>query len=209
MTGRVAQPGEGVNFGEGQWDTAEKRGVKVVDRPIPADPLALIEDMPKEWRDAGIMDRWQREDSPSFVGPISDLNRQLSKHGLDEYVPIEEEEEEDQYSRGLNHHQAKPITLDGVTMTRKDWAEKLGIHPSTLDVRIKNHPLRIALTKPKRKTIHYSERPLAYDGVTKTWGEWAKGLGLTISAFRSRMRRHPDNMTKVMQPPKFSMRRAG
>jgi len=50
--------------------------------------------------------------------------------------------------RGSNHFQ-KLITFQGVTLNQKQWAEKLGITPTSLMRRLRNWNIEKALTEPK------------------------------------------------------------
>lgn len=50
--------------------------------------------------------------------------------------------------RGENHHQ-KLITFNGVTMNQKQWAEKIGITPTSLMRRINKWGIEKALSQPK------------------------------------------------------------
>lgn len=50
--------------------------------------------------------------------------------------------------RGSNHYQ-KLITFQGVTLNQRQWAEKLGITPTTLIRRLRNWNIEKALTEPK------------------------------------------------------------
>lgn len=57
------------------------------------------------------------------------------------------------------HPDSKPITFDGKTMNRREWAENLGISEPALRVRLKRWPLEEALTAPKKKGRNLSPGP--------------------------------------------------
>lgn len=50
-----------------------------------------------------------------------------------------------------NTRNCKRYEHNGVTMTHNEWAEKIGISPSTLTQRIKRHGVEAALSMPKQK----------------------------------------------------------
>ena len=200
--GKIAQPGEGVNFGEGQWMKGEPAEVEHV---LPADPLIYIAKMPRDWIDAGIADKWE-DGSVSFVGPLIELNRKLKSAGLGPLEPLDNDKPTQgrQYKRGSDHPNAKLLTHASKTMCIKDWANYLGLHPASLHERLRTHPVEIALSTPKRRVEPYHTKKLTYNGETKTWAAWANGLGIKVSSFRSRMRRHPNDMQKVFAPAQLS-----
>ena len=53
-------------------------------------------------------------------------------------------------SRGKNHF-AKLITFNGETLNQKQWAERLGMHPTSLQRRLDRMPVEEALTLPKKR----------------------------------------------------------
>lgn len=55
---------------------------------------------------------------------------------------------------GAHHrmsHMTKAITFNGITMSQRQWAERIGISPATLSRRLKVMSVEDALTKPPRK----------------------------------------------------------
>jgi len=66
-------------------------------------------------------------------------------------LPIEEVLRAEKHAhRGESHYQ-KLITFQGVTLNQKQWAEKIGITPTTLMKRIRNWGVEKALTQPKSR----------------------------------------------------------
>jgi hypothetical protein len=51
--------------------------------------------------------------------------------------------------QSANSRRARLITYEGVTLLLRQWAEKIGIHHSALQYRLKHWPLEKALTKKK------------------------------------------------------------
>jgi hypothetical protein len=86
--------------------------------------------------------QWARE-----LGVSRNVIHGRVKRGL----PINEVLTKDKYlHRGENHHQ-KLITFNGLTMNQKQWAEKIGITPTSLMRRLRVMSIEEALTQPKKR----------------------------------------------------------
>ena len=86
--------------------------------------------------------QWARE-----LGLSRSVIHQRAKRGL----PVEEILRTEKHAhRGENHHQ-KLITFNGVTMNQKQWAEKIGITPTSLMRRLRVMSIEQALTQPKKR----------------------------------------------------------
>lgn len=90
----------------------------------------------------------------------------------------------------------RPVTLDGITMTVREHAARLGLTRQAIDCRLKD-PRRDKWTRgrtPRRVTL---------DGVTMTIREHAERLGLTWDAVDHRLK-HPrrDNRWTRGRPPR-------
>lgn len=85
------------------------------------------------------------------------------------------------------------LTLDGITMVRKDWANKLGIAEASLKGRLKRGwSIRKTLTTPQRSAKERQRNTsrnhlITYKGQTKTLIEWAEILGIKKTALRYRI----------------------
>ena len=65
-------------------------------------------------------------------------------------LPVEEILNPQKHShRGENHHQTL-ITFNGITLNQKQWAERVGVSPTTLGRRLKQWGVEKALTQPPR-----------------------------------------------------------
>lgn len=97
----------------------------------------------------------------SFEQFIADIGpRPSSKHSLDRI------DNEGHYEPGnvrwatmgvqlRNRRTTRLITFNGLTMCQRDWATHLGIHPATLEKRMRNWSIERALTAP----VSTSHRP--------------------------------------------------
>jgi AraC-like DNA-binding protein len=79
-------------------------------------------------------------------------------------------------------HQKK-VTMDGVTLTIREWSEKLGCNPETLRTRLQTCLPEVALVR--RFGL------VTYDGLSLTIREWAERLGCNYTSLWSRLQRHP------------------
>lgn len=78
-----------------------------------------------------------------------------------------------------------PITYNGVTKLKTEWAKEIGISPGTLSSRLKRMSVAEALTTPSMKF----KRMLTHDGVTKPLSHWARDVGLRDGTLHSRLSR--------------------
>lgn len=60
--------------------------------------------------------------------------------------------------QGRNRSTCHMITFNGETLSRVEWAERLGIESNTLRQRLKYHPVEVALTMPKQSR-HINPHP--------------------------------------------------
>ncbi|HDZ37886.1 MAG TPA: hypothetical protein ENH62_06325 [Marinobacter sp.] len=95
---------------------------------------------------------------------------------------------------GDKHPRAKMITFRGEAHCVKDWADKLGIVPSTLRARLNRNgwSVEAALTKPRNTRVPASnQRFITLDGKTQNLTCWAKGLGISNASLRERLKKWP------------------
>lgn len=95
---------------------------------------------------------------------------------------------------------SKMITFNGETKTQRDWAERIGISPTTLTHRIKHWGLEKALTTPatekhsadslRLRTVLKGGSLYDYEGERITAGELAKILGTSRSALVAYLKNH-------------------
>lgn len=79
------------------------------------------------------------------------------------------------------------ITYNGETKNCTDWAKQLGVTSATISDRLSNGwSLEKTLTTPKITSKHVL-KSLTYDGITKTYNEWAKELGISVRTLKSRI----------------------
>ena len=78
----------------------------------------------------------------------------------------------------------RTITHDGLSLTAQEWADRLGIHSSTLYQRIKSWGVERALTEGKQTLPQLTTQ----SGVTGTVYDWAEILGIHPQTLRHRVR---------------------
>jgi hypothetical protein len=84
-----------------------------------------------------------------------------------------------------NQRRTEWITFRGETLSRPDWADRLGISSTTLKKRLVTHPKRIALTVSR---LRIKPIRIRFNGVTRSLVEWAKKIGVSKTAFHKRLR---------------------
>ncbi len=99
---------------------------------------------------------------------------------------------------GLRHLQAKPIEVDGIRLTQKDWAKRLGATESVVRMRIRRgwEPTRAATTPPARP----GRRFITICGVSKYVNQWARLFGIDRGIINSRLRRGWSEQNAVTIP---------
>jgi hypothetical protein len=87
---------------------------------------------------------------------------------------------------------ARLYTFDGKTLTVDQWAEELGLSPVTIYLRLKEHPIDVAL-RPKAPKAPKAPKPssqvitVTIDGLTLTIPKWAKKAGIGFRAIYTRI----------------------
>lgn len=79
------------------------------------------------------------------------LSRNVIHGRVKRGLPVEEILRTEKHAhRGGNYNQ-NLITFNGITMNQKQWAEKIGITPTSLSQRLKTMSVEQALTQPKKR----------------------------------------------------------
>ena len=114
--------------------------------------------------------------------------------------PARRAERNAKVSEKLREQFSKCIEFNGETRTRREWADLIGIAPSTLDHRIKSWGLEAALTTPatakhsrESNRLRSSRKGLLYPykGEELTATELGDALGVTRQAILYRLKREP------------------
>jgi hypothetical protein len=87
--------------------------------------------------------------------------------------------------QATNKRTNRLLTLDGITLTAIEWAERLGIKKSTLEARYRrNWSMQRALTSE----LCHAER-FDFGGHSKTLAEWSRDVGIPVHTLDTRLRR--------------------
>ena len=82
------------------------------------------------------------------------------------------------------------LTLNGITRSRADWSDLLGLGPTTVKNRlIRGWSIEKALTTPSIIRNETLKTRLTYQGATRTLDDWATLLGLAPNGLRHRFKR--------------------
>lgn len=94
----------------------------------------------------------------------------------------------------------KPITHNGVTKTRVEWAKTVGISPQTLEQRLsRGWDIKRALSPVKPRQ---GERTCTIDGVTRTIEEWCERHGVGRQVFSWRIHHGWELVAALTTPPR-------
>lgn len=84
---------------------------------------------------------------------------------------------------------ARPITLNGRTMTVSEWSRELGIGFTTIIARLnRNYPIEDVLSQGRIFSAN-EPRSLTHNGETKLLVDWAREIGITDRALKKRLKR--------------------
>lgn len=96
-----------------------------------------------------------------------------------------------------NRRNNNRLTFKGQTKCIQDWADELGISPSTIRGRLgSGWSIKDTLTKKVRAI----ERAIEFRGESQTVSGWAEALGITVAAMCSRLNRWPVERA-LTEPP--------
>lgn len=87
------------------------------------------------------------------------------------------------------------ITIDGVAMTRREWAEHLGISLSALNTRVS----RLGSIEAAIRLGSAHRHPVTANGMTKSLSAWAGYFGIAWSTFRRRVQAADDAHTAIVR----------
>lgn len=84
---------------------------------------------------------------------------------------------------------ARPITLNGRTMTASEWSRELGVGFTTIIARLnRNYSAEDVLSRGRISSSN-EPRLLTFNGETKRLVDWAREIGITDRALKKRLRR--------------------
>lgn len=84
---------------------------------------------------------------------------------------------------------ARPITLNGRTMTASEWSRELGVGFTTIIARLnRNYSAEDVLSRGRISSSN-DARLLTFNGETKRLVDWAREIGITDRALKKRLRR--------------------
>lgn len=97
-----------------------------------------------------VCERWRT----SFENFLADMGKRPNKMSIgridnDGPYSLENCRWETRIQQNNNSRHNHPLTFNGITQNKAAWAVALGISHNALDWRLKNHPVEIALAKPK------------------------------------------------------------
>lgn len=150
------------------------------------DDAAGINVTPAECRDARV---WFRKGGPDFRQTcfLADLDPDAVRERALEVIAEAGETAGTPKRRNVSESRAQTYEHDGLALTLKQWAHRLGIAPATLSNRIHTGwPLEQALSKPV--TPGSKERILTFEGETMNCEQWAARLGGSAQTLRARLR---------------------